>query len=603
MVCRIGAMWLVLALTAHLGVQVAPSQEAPTPVLTVHVVDEAGNPVPNATVGLYGLHDVGGRKGHTRVSEPAWLKTDADGRVAFPPLSNHAHREFAEEAKEWLLLVSAPNYLPVREILAPATVKGRMHTVRLKRGRPMEIWVRNETGKSLPEPLNLGLFELREDHTPAFEYMETQYEFTEARGSEMVKFQIHSQFGLEPLGEGRYRCSLPEDYNRPLIAIVHQPGFLRGFYTRIEPEAVRQGRAELRLPKPATLIVEVDVSRAPQDAYEQFSLQVKAIVEPGNGSRPFVYSLLDERIEGQRTVTLDDLAPESYGVLLEGIPRMLGLDREKQDFKWAAERFVKHIRCEKLTPDAPRRIQLTYAPPDLSQYRGNQQFTITVTMPDGTPAANQPYTLKVWDDSGRELTVLEGTLDSAGRATLTQLRERVFYYLYVANRSEVAGALYLGDDLRPQPTHFQVPPCVGDPAPNVTLRAVEGNATKQLSDYKGKWVYLDFWATWCGPCRTALEQLKAELPALKERYKDSLVVITVSIDDLPDPVKPYLEKLGLWGQCEHFWAGPGGWQSPVGQAFVVYGVPTAFVINPDGIIVWRGHPMSLNLPKILGSGR
>lgn len=143
---------------------------------------------------------------------------------------------------------------------------------------------------------------------------------------------------------------------------------------------------------------------------------------------------------------------------------------------------------------------------------------------------------------------------SGGRAALTQLREGVPYYLYAANRSEVAGFIYLGDDSRSQPTSFQAPPSVGDPAPNITLRAVEGNAQKQLSDYKGKWVYLDFWATWCGLCRPALEKIKAESPTLKERYKDSLAVVTVSIDDTPDPVKPYLEKLGLWGQCEHYWA-------------------------------------------------
>lgn len=594
----IRSVGLTLALTAWVYAQDAPQQEPLPPVLTVQVLDESGNPVPNAAVGLYGRF--GDRKGRGSVSDPAWLKTGADGKVAFPPLPIPEHREFTERYyAEWQLLVSAPNYLPVRATLRAAEVKGKTHTVRLQRGRPLEILVRNETGKPLPEPLKLAVFRLHEEEVEAFDYMEYRYRHTKELGFEHLGFEIHSQFGLESLGEGRYRCSLPEDHKTPLLVIVHHPGFLRGFYTRIEPDAIQQGRAEIRLPKPCTLTIEADVSRAPADAYQRFVLQISAVVRAGEGYTPFGYNLLEERVEKQRTITLDDLAPDSYGVELMGEPKELGYDEEKQQFKYAAEWFFTRAPCKNLTPDAPQRIQLVYAPPDVSLYRGDQQLTITVTMPDGKPAANQPYKLKVRDDSGRELTVLEGALDAEGRATLTQLKEQVPYELYVANRNEQAGAIYLGDTSRPQPTRFQVPPSVGDRAPDITLHALEGNATKRLSDYKGKWIYLDFWATWCGPCRSAMEKLKTELPQLKERYKDSLVALTVSIDDSPNPVKPYLEKMGLWGQCEHFWAGAGGWLSPASRAFGVSGVPTAVVINPDGVIVWRGHPMSLNLQTVI----
>ncbi|MDW8052269.1 MAG: TlpA disulfide reductase family protein [Armatimonadota bacterium] len=497
---------------------------------------------------------------------------------------------------KWMLLVSAPNYLPVREILQVSAVRGKTYTVRLKRGRPLEIILRNETGKPLPEPVNLAVFRLSPDEVEMFDYIETRFRITKELSIETLGFEIHSQFGLESLGEGRYRCSIPENHKEPLLVVVHHPGFLRGFYTRVEPEALQQGRVEVHLPKPCTLAIEADVSRAPEDAYH-FTVRVEHIIDSGSGYTPFFYTLFETRVAKQQAITLGDISPGEYRVELRGEPKMLGIDKRTQQPKFAAEWFSKSVRCKATIAGETHRIQLAFTPPDPSQYRGDKQLTITVTMPDGKPAANQPYKLTVHGQ--RKLTVLEGTLDAEGRTTLTQLKERVHYDLYVANREEPAGYIYLGDPDYSQPTSFRVPPSKGDVAPDITLYAVEGNATKSLSDYKGKWVYIDFWATWCGPCRFALEKLKAELPFLKQRYKDSLVVITVSIDDTPEPVKPYLQKIGLWGQCENFWAGAGGWQSSVGQAFGLRDIPTAVVINPQGVIVWRGHPMTLSLGAVI----
>lgn len=237
--CCIRSVGLMFALMACACAQDAPQpQEMLMPILTVQVLDETGNPVPNATVGLYGLLNLRGSKARSAVSEPSWLFTDATGKATFPPLPDPQHRELSERRKEWLLLVSAPNYLPVRQTLEASEVRGKVHTVRLKRGRPLEIVVRNETGKPLPEPLNLAVFRLHPQEVDAFDYMESVYKYQEGRGFDLVKYRIHSQFGLESLGEGRYRCSIPAGYEQPLLVIVYHPGFLRGFWQRIEPEAI-----------------------------------------------------------------------------------------------------------------------------------------------------------------------------------------------------------------------------------------------------------------------------------------------------------------------------------------------------------------------------
>src|SRR5262245_53079208 len=75
----------------------------------------------------------------------------------------------------------------------------------------------------------------------------------------------------------------------------------------------------------------------------------------------------------------------------------------------------------------------------------------------------------------------------------------------------------------------------GKPAPlHFTLKDMNG-ADVKLASFKGKVILLNFWATWCGPC-------KAEIPSLielQEQYADDLVVLGLSVDDTVDKMKPY----------------------------------------------------------------
>jgi thiol-disulfide isomerase/thioredoxin len=112
-------------------------------------------------------------------------------------------------------------------------------------------------------------------------------------------------------------------------------------------------------------------------------------------------------------------------------------------------------------------------------------------------------------------------------------------------------------------------------APVWELKDVEGKTVKS-TDFKGKVVILDFWATWCGPC-------VAEIPSFielhKQYEKDGLVIIGVSVDDGTPVVKKFI------GSKKVNYPIVMGNDSITAAFGGVEGIPTTFVIDRDGKIV------------------
>jgi thiol-disulfide isomerase/thioredoxin len=115
-------------------------------------------------------------------------------------------------------------------------------------------------------------------------------------------------------------------------------------------------------------------------------------------------------------------------------------------------------------------------------------------------------------------------------------------------------------------------------APVVSLTE-PGGATVDLSDFKGKLVLVNFWATWCEPCIREMPSMER----LQSRLGDRIVVLAVSEDrGGSKAVDPFIEKLGL--KSVKIYVDP---KSAVGRAFEVKGLPTSFLIDPDGKVVGR----------------
>ncbi len=115
---------------------------------------------------------------------------------------------------------------------------------------------------------------------------------------------------------------------------------------------------------------------------------------------------------------------------------------------------------------------------------------------------------------------------------------------------------------------------VGESAPSFTLVDLEGNPVT-LSDFRGKVVFLNFWATWCPPCRAEMP----EIEAVYQEYKDKgVVVIGVDILEPEDVVRQYVQQGG------YSWTFVLDTSGEVAVNYEVSAIPTSFFIDREGII-------------------
>lgn len=105
-----------------------------------------------------------------------------------------------------------------------------------------------------------------------------------------------------------------------------------------------------------------------------------------------------------------------------------------------------------------------------------------------------------------------------------------------------------------------------------------------LADYKGKVVLLDFWATWCPPCRKEIPGLISLYDAYRSR---GLVVVGVSMDDSKSDIRKFAKKLGM-----NYPILIGYGHEDLEPAFGQLPLPTAFVISRDGRICFKHDGMT-----------
>jgi peroxiredoxin len=114
----------------------------------------------------------------------------------------------------------------------------------------------------------------------------------------------------------------------------------------------------------------------------------------------------------------------------------------------------------------------------------------------------------------------------------------------------------------------------GEVAPDFSLPALEGGE-QSLRDYRGRVVLLNFWATWCGPCRAEMPDMQAVYEELRDR---GFVVVAVNGGEGRERVQSFVEEFGLTFPVLV------DEEREVLRQYGVRGFPTTFVIDGDGVI-------------------
>lgn len=477
------------------------------------------------------------------------------------------------------VIVRAPGMAPA--ILELERTRPYMEAnVTLTPGRLIELSLRTTDKSAVPEDVAPSVVYTKfADRVRPLRMPENQ------RPGRIIDFEMSK---VHRVGEGRFQFRIPDETPPFFLAIDH-PGFMRTIESYLISESeLADGRIDWQLPAPARLRVRFDYPAEGNHPRYDYS-RVSVATHVPEVAKHYTVWLQEQSGDLSLDATLDDLPPNDYMLQLSLMPPEYEGDNRPGD---ATRRFWDRVDFS-LSAGQEKTVDLAdYVPFDSDSWRGSATATVTVKDYKGRPAANSSYMLTYAVPHYYGVVIEGGYLDAAGRFQLDRVRpgpDGPVFYLKVGD--EGLGRMQMTEK-GSQNFEFTLAPKAGDRAPDVTLLDAQTGEPLSLRSLRGKVIYLEFWATWCGPCKTPMARLNAATKKRRGDWGDRVEVLAVSIDDSKDLAYPYAKRR-RWTHVRHVWTGARGsrgFDSPAAKGFGVTGVPTAILIDADGEIIWRGHP-------------
>jgi peroxiredoxin len=179
------------------------------------------------------------------------------------------------------------------------------------------------------------------------------------------------------------------------------------------------------------------------------------------------------------------------------------------------------------------------------------------------------------DPQVRELVLLKGLQENYGTNQFNA-KSIIFILKQVAQHSVYSQHKVIAENLIYTLTRFEP----GKKAPDFELQDVNGQKVS-LEQFKGKYVYLSFWATWCTSCVNDMRLLKA----MKEKYQNNIVFISISTDKKTSDFQSFVKKNNFDWPILHYSA-----QKKVVEDYEARGLPVYYLISPDGRFVEAPAP-------------